>query len=49
MRYLINAYKPESSLYPSDPRARAYVDCALDLDYGTYYRTILEWTVSRKG
>lgn len=44
MRYLVNAYKPDSSLYPSAPKARAYVDLALDMDYGTYYKTILEWT-----
>jgi len=43
MRYLINAYAPDSSLYPKDPQARARVDLALDADYGSYYKTIIEW------
>lgn len=34
MRYLCNAYAPDSSLYPKDPKQRARVDQILDRDLG---------------
>lgn len=36
-RYLVNKYGGESSLYPTDPQARALVDQRLDFDLGTLY------------
>jgi len=37
LRYLCNAYAPDSTLYPKDPKQRALVDKALDKDLGCYY------------
>nr|WJR88236.1 glutathione S-transferase delta 3 [Agrotis ipsilon] len=36
-RYLVNKYGEDSSLYPTEPKARALVDQRMDFDLGTLY------------
>merc|ERR1712198_447911 len=40
MRYLVNAYAPGHTLYPTEAKARAMVDKALDRDLGFVYKHV---------
>ncbi|KAH7958842.1 hypothetical protein HPB49_005692 [Dermacentor silvarum] len=46
MRYLVDMYAPDHSLYPKDVRKRALIDQFLDYDLGTFYRTIADYFYS---
>lgn len=46
MRYIINAYAPDSDLYPKDPQKRAVVDRVLDEDMTTVSEHVGPWIVS---
>ena len=39
-QYIVNQYAPESSLYPSEAKARAKVDFWLNWDMGSMYAAI---------
>lgn len=46
MRYLVDMYAPNHSLYPKDVRKRALIDQFLDYDLGTFYRAIADYFYS---
>ncbi|XP_077535030.1 glutathione S-transferase D7-like [Haemaphysalis longicornis] len=46
MRYLVDMYAPNHSLYPKEVRKRALIDQFLDFDLGTFYRTIADYFYS---
>uniref|UniRef100_A0A131Z1C9 Glutathione S-transferase n=1 Tax=Rhipicephalus appendiculatus TaxID=34631 RepID=A0A131Z1C9_RHIAP len=46
MRYLVDMYAPDHSLYPKDVRKRALIDQFLDYDLGTLYRSIADYFYS---
>lgn len=46
MRYLVDMYAPDHSLYPKDVRKRALIDQFLDYDLGTFYSTIADYFYS---
>ncbi|XP_050028635.2 glutathione S-transferase D7-like [Dermacentor andersoni] len=46
MRYLVDMYAPDHSLYPKDVRKRALIDQFLDYDLGTFYRTVADYFYS---
>ena len=43
MTYLVNKFAPGSSLYPTEPQARANVDRLLYFDIGTLYKALGEY------
>lgn len=47
MIYLIEKYGKSTSLYPSDPKARAVVNQRLFFDMGTLYQRILDYYYSQ--
>jgi len=49
MQYLINAYCPNSSLYPVDPATRVKIDMLLNWDQGTLYPKIVDAYFTRLG
>ncbi|XP_026467568.1 glutathione S-transferase 1-like [Ctenocephalides felis] len=46
MQYLCDKYRPESSLYPKDPQARALVNHRLSFNLSTYYKYIMEYVMA---
>ncbi|XP_077511842.1 glutathione S-transferase 1-1-like isoform X5 [Amblyomma americanum] len=46
MRYLVDMYAPDHSLYPKDVRMRALINQFLDYDLGTFYRTVADYFYS---
>lgn len=45
MRYLVDMYAPNHSLYPKDVKRRALIDQFLDYDLGTLYKNISDYFV----
>merc|ERR1712047_66581 len=45
LRYLCNAYAPNSKLYPADPKKRAEVDKQLDKELGFNYKHIVAYSM----
>lgn len=46
MRYLVDMYAPNHSLYPKDVKRRALIDQFLDYDLGTLYKNISDYFYS---
>lgn len=46
MRYLVDMYAPDHSLYPKDVKKRATIERLLDFDIGTLYQSITDYFFS---